>query len=212
VTSSVVKKEATWITYSFDVKLEGKGACRQSDKMFHNHQNAVNMSGLLEPPPFKPPPDPTCAKLYEEIFRLIWGQRAPGWAPEGTKGLAFRWEEMAKNPGGWTPQQNQTHMDEYVKQRQSLRDKLEVWRNKKKRDCNDDDLPPGTPEYEKETLPELGPGKPTVPVPITPQFKDFVGKLGIAVATTATAVIVLIVVSRIIRLFPPLLPLQLSPI
>jgi len=212
VTSGVFKKEATWITYSFDVKLEGKGACRLSDKMFHNHQNTVNMSGLLQPPPFKPPSDPTCAKLYEEIFRLIWGQRTPGWPPQGTKGLAFRWEEMAKNEGGWTPQQNQTHLDEYIKQRQALRDKLEVWRNKKKRDCNDDDLPPGTPEYEKEPLPQLGPGKPTVPVPVTSQFKDYLGTLGIAVATTATAVIVVIVISRIVRLFPPLWPLQLSPI
>jgi hypothetical protein len=150
--------------------------------------------------------------LYAEIFRLIWGQRTPGWPPQGTKGLAFRWEETAKNPGGWTPLQNKTHMDEYVKQRDALREQLRVWGNKKKRDCNDDDLPPGTREYQQELLPELGPGKPTVPVPITPQFKDYLGTLGIAVATTATAVIVVIVVSRIIRLFPPLWPLQLSPI
>jgi hypothetical protein len=49
VKSGTFMKEATWITYSFDVKLEGKGACRLTDKMFHNHQNTVNMAGLLQP-------------------------------------------------------------------------------------------------------------------------------------------------------------------
>ena len=48
VKSGVVKKEATWIAYSFDVKLEGKGACRLTDKMFHNYENTVNASGLLQ--------------------------------------------------------------------------------------------------------------------------------------------------------------------
>ena len=50
VKSSVFIKEATWITYSFDVKLEGKGACRLTDKMFHNHQNTVNCAGELQAP------------------------------------------------------------------------------------------------------------------------------------------------------------------
>lgn len=45
VKSGTFLKEATWMTYSFDVKLEGKGACRLSDKMFHNHGNIVNTPG-----------------------------------------------------------------------------------------------------------------------------------------------------------------------
>lgn len=48
VTSSTFLKEATWITYSFDVQLEGKGACRLTDKMFHNHNNTVNMAGEIQ--------------------------------------------------------------------------------------------------------------------------------------------------------------------
>lgn len=48
VKSGTFIKEATWITYSFDVKFEDKGACRLSDKMFHNHGNTVNASGLLQ--------------------------------------------------------------------------------------------------------------------------------------------------------------------
>jgi hypothetical protein len=45
VKSSTFKKESTWITYSFDVKIEGKNACRLSDKKFQNHENTVDMGG-----------------------------------------------------------------------------------------------------------------------------------------------------------------------
>ncbi len=48
VVSSTFIKEATWMMFSFDVKLQGKAACRLTDKMFHNHQNTVNMSGLRQ--------------------------------------------------------------------------------------------------------------------------------------------------------------------
>jgi hypothetical protein len=49
VASGTYTKEATWITFSFDVKFEGKGACRQTDKMFHNHVNTVNAAGVTNP-------------------------------------------------------------------------------------------------------------------------------------------------------------------
>jgi hypothetical protein len=45
VKSSTFTKESTWILYSFDVKLEGKGACRLSDKKFQNHENTADMMG-----------------------------------------------------------------------------------------------------------------------------------------------------------------------
>lgn len=48
VVSSVNMKESTWITFSFDVKLEGKNACRLTDKKFHNHQNTVDMAGEVQ--------------------------------------------------------------------------------------------------------------------------------------------------------------------
>jgi hypothetical protein len=41
VKSSVNMKEAQWITTSMDVKLEGQGAARLSDKMTSNHENTV---------------------------------------------------------------------------------------------------------------------------------------------------------------------------
>lgn len=67
VTSSVNMKEATWITYSFDVKLEGKAACRLTDKMFHNHQNTVNAGGDVHAPVVVPPnPCKELAKQAQE--------------------------------------------------------------------------------------------------------------------------------------------------
>lgn len=41
VKSSTNMKEAKWITYSMNVKLEGKNACRLSDRMTSNHANTV---------------------------------------------------------------------------------------------------------------------------------------------------------------------------
>lgn len=50
IVSSTFIKESTWILYSFDVKMDGKGACRLSDKKFHNHQNTVNAQGEIQAP------------------------------------------------------------------------------------------------------------------------------------------------------------------
>jgi hypothetical protein len=48
VKSSTFMKEATWILYSFTVKLQSKGAARLTDKMFHNSENTVNLAGVLQ--------------------------------------------------------------------------------------------------------------------------------------------------------------------
>lgn len=50
VKSSTNMKEATWILYSFDVKIEGKNACRLSDKMMMNHGNTACLNGTMNPP------------------------------------------------------------------------------------------------------------------------------------------------------------------
>lgn len=49
VKSNTFIKEATWILYSFDVKMDGKNACRLSDPMFHNHENTINAGGNGQP-------------------------------------------------------------------------------------------------------------------------------------------------------------------
>jgi hypothetical protein len=46
VVSNVNMKEATWITYSFDVKMDGDNACRFTDKLKMNHGNTVCMAGI----------------------------------------------------------------------------------------------------------------------------------------------------------------------
>lgn len=47
VKSSTFIKESTWILYSFDVKMEGQGACRLTDKKFQNHENTVDLAGVV---------------------------------------------------------------------------------------------------------------------------------------------------------------------
>lgn len=49
VTSSTFKKESTWITYSFDVKMDGDNVCRLTDKKFQNHKNTADLAGDIEP-------------------------------------------------------------------------------------------------------------------------------------------------------------------
>jgi len=51
VKSSVNMKATDWITYSFDVKIDGKNACRHTDKKFHNNKNTVDLAGQMDPIP-----------------------------------------------------------------------------------------------------------------------------------------------------------------
>lgn len=50
VVSNTNMKEAGWILYSFDVKMDGKNCCRLMDKMTMNHKNTVSLCGELQPP------------------------------------------------------------------------------------------------------------------------------------------------------------------
>lgn len=50
VKSSTFMKESTWILYSFDVKMDGKNACRLSDKKFQNHENTADLAGAISVP------------------------------------------------------------------------------------------------------------------------------------------------------------------
>jgi GH24 family phage-related lysozyme (muramidase)/uncharacterized Zn-binding protein involved in type VI secretion len=45
IKSGVYAKEATWLSYSPDVKFEGKNVCRLTDKMLMNHGNTVCLAG-----------------------------------------------------------------------------------------------------------------------------------------------------------------------
>ncbi len=76
VVSSTFIKEATWITFSFDVKLQGKAACRLTDKMFHNHQNTVNMAGELQAA-LKAFMEIICPLICEIIEKIAKGEKPP---------------------------------------------------------------------------------------------------------------------------------------
>jgi uncharacterized Zn-binding protein involved in type VI secretion len=68
IKSSTFIKEATWILYSFDVKIDGANACRLSDKMFHNSENTVNAAGAqVTPKKVKDPLDCGQADTYREL-------------------------------------------------------------------------------------------------------------------------------------------------
>ncbi|HEY0709773.1 MAG TPA: DUF4150 domain-containing protein [Polyangia bacterium] len=47
IKSSTFKQASTWMLYSFDVKLDGKNACRFSDKKFQNNENTIDAMGVL---------------------------------------------------------------------------------------------------------------------------------------------------------------------
>ena len=60
VKSSTFMKESTWILYSFDVKMDGKNACRLTDKKFQNHENTADLAGLFQFPVMVQQTDPEC--------------------------------------------------------------------------------------------------------------------------------------------------------
>lgn len=129
VTSGVNTKEATWITYSFDVKLEGRGACRLTDKMFHNRRNAVNMGGLTQDALDPNEPEDICARLAREIEELV--NRDKHLTGDGGRhGLRHRFREQftgANGPPGsgvGDPSVWDRH-DRVIREQQSgLRDRL----------------------------------------------------------------------------------------
>lgn len=78
VASSTFIKEATWMTFSFDVKLQGKAACRLTDKMFHNHQNTMNTGGEIQAP-----------------LKLTENHKCTNWSAEWTDGPLEIFEDLS---------------------------------------------------------------------------------------------------------------------
>jgi hypothetical protein len=65
VKSGTHMKEATWISYSFDVKIEGRNACRLTDKMLMNHGNTACLAGHLIKPTTLGPAD---SQLWDDCM------------------------------------------------------------------------------------------------------------------------------------------------
>jgi len=66
VKSNTFMKESTWILYSFDVKMDGKNACRLTDKKFQNHQNTVDLAGAITKPTNLSPED---SQLFDDCVK-----------------------------------------------------------------------------------------------------------------------------------------------
>lgn len=99
VRSGTNMKEATWLTFSFDVKLEGENACRLTDKLLMNHGNTVCLAGWIDDWLKGPKGPAECAALLAQII-LIIGEGAL--ALHGSfKGLEQRIAEQIA--GGLTP-------------------------------------------------------------------------------------------------------------
>lgn len=98
IKSSTNMKEATWILYSFDVKLDGKNACRLSDKMMMNHGNSACLGGTLHAPvPLLDSCDKAgLDKLAEDCNKAVnCSKKDGGPCPESSP-----WGNAKSNPGG----------------------------------------------------------------------------------------------------------------
>lgn len=146
VVSSTFIKEATWITFSFDVKFEGHGACRLTDKMFMNHMNTVCMAGWIQQWLKKnknKSVDDACKALFEHIMDLVDGGGRQG-EGRGLDGPDGRFEQNTSGGGlgpkgapnappnhgpvpGYPKGANdwETHDSEIEKQQNDLKEKLD---------------------------------------------------------------------------------------
>lgn len=100
IKSSTNMKEATWLTYSFDVKLEGKGASRLTDKLLMNHGNTMCCAGFLQKFLDGPKGPAECAALLARIV-LIIGVGMVG-KTDGIRGLAERFAQQITGAGSPT--------------------------------------------------------------------------------------------------------------
>lgn len=210
VASSTFIKEASWILYSFDVKLDGKGACRLTDKMFHNHQNTVNMGGVLQSPLTTTPlgPEDHCTKLAREIDEMVnRDKRQSGGG--GTHGLKHRVREQlggANGPPGsgvGDPHIWNTHDKAIKDQQKGLRDRLNEFN---KNNCGDKvKIPEDAWEQATKPAPKPEEWKNPAPVPSTPAPVDnsgFMKKMADLTGLTGKALLIYVIVSEGSRFFP----------
>ena len=192
VKSGVNMKEATWLSYSFDVKMEGKGACRLSDKMLMNHGNTFCMEGVLQP---DLPPDMSerCKELFKKIIEFIFRNKK-GFGNQGTHGLKHRFREQINGINGPGTDVWKRHEEVIKQQQKGLRDRLNDFA---RNFCGD---PPEGAWYWA-----------TKPVPsekdwVNPNATNYTELAVKGAATAGAAYIIYRVVRFIPSLFPPLWP------
>lgn len=117
--------------------------------------------------------DPKCDKNAERIDKIINAERKDppkNGFPQGPKGIAERWRELAENKGKWGYKPDgrlgdklQSHMDEYERGQEKLIEELKTW---DRRHCDEKGytLPRNARQFAAQK-PEIGPGKPLEPAP-----------------------------------------------
>jgi hypothetical protein len=117
VKSSTFMKESTWILYSFDVKFEGKGACRLTDKKFQNHENTVDMGGTIQ--------DPKDVAELETMLCEIWKECEDSVNKKHNSGSATA-AECWDRTGGKEPLAFTISKEKHACCKQSLQDKKDA--------------------------------------------------------------------------------------
>lgn len=101
VKSSTFMKESTWILYSFDVKMDGKGACRLTDKKFQNHENTVDLGGIFQGPcpvADKPVADALCSEFCDDLQKNFKQDRKTGkWTRRAGAQKGTRWSDKLES-------------------------------------------------------------------------------------------------------------------
>jgi len=97
IKSSTNMKEATWLLYSFDVKLDGKNACRLSDKMMMNHGNTACLGGTLHAPV---PRLESCDKAGLDKLACKCNKAINCSPEDGGPCPESPWGNASSNPGG----------------------------------------------------------------------------------------------------------------
>ncbi len=74
IISGTVGNKAEFANYSFDVKFEGKGVCRNTDLMTMNNKNTigVNQDSSADPPVPKYPPPPKDTFRFKVLEHISW--------------------------------------------------------------------------------------------------------------------------------------------
>ena len=201
IVSGTYMKEATWITFSFNVFMQRKGACRLTDMMLMNHGNTVSMGGyytnwlkeFIAKAIKGELTDLDCEELLEKINDLLNGyynkkDPSKSTSPNNTKGVKQRFFEQiygAIKPG-------ETGWDEHNNAFKGIRDRLRKYLEALDDFCDDKDPPSDGWEWATRRVPVpadyLGPVTTTAPRSIWSRIGWGLAGAGLTVVTVVAVI------------------------
>lgn len=99
VKSGINRAESSWLMYSMDVFIEGKNACRLTDKLLMNHANTANMAGFLTDWLAQAKGGkPDCPALLAKINEVLNGNKDAGTSAQ--RGLKERFFDQINGKNG----------------------------------------------------------------------------------------------------------------